>query len=200
MSLNAQRAYDFLAPLKGKIVTFLVDDRKTNLSFAKSIASLTAMTACSCTVFDIDAFYSSNSDEILAALPLSAAKSTRICVPEPGSNVETEILVLFRRDSEVLIVESLNTLFHLFEPSGVSSKNRKLAFVLVGLSYLAKTTGKTGFLVMYRRKRLTKIGGNGPISNLSDMTVSVQVSGSELRLECERGTAWPGGRFSLILL
>ena len=198
MSFGAQQAHSFLGPLRGKTATFLVDSRQANLSFAKSIVSLTAMATSGCAIFDIDAFYSSNSDEILSALPPSAARSTCVHVPKPGSSVETELPRLFRAESGVFIVDSLNTLYHLFSSSGVSSRSRKLAFAVASLSFLARTSGKAVLFTMYRREKTMRTGGGRSISNLSDTTVSVEATGSGLLMKCERGTAWPEGRFSLI--
>lgn len=199
MSFGAQQANSFFGPLKGKTATFLVDSRQANLSFAKSITSLTAMTAGGCAIFDIDAFYSSNSDGILLALPASAIESTHVYVPEPGSRVETELPRLFRAESEVFIVDSLNTLYHLFSSSGVSSRGRKLAFAVTSLSYLARTSGKAVLFTMYRREKTTRTGGGRSISDLSDTTVYVEVTGSELLMKCIRGTVWPEGRFSFTI-
>jgi len=194
MSLSERDARAFLEPLKGKTVTLLINDRKTNLALLRCISSLTSTAACGCVVFDVDAFYSSNSDKIHP----SAANSTYVYVPEPGSSIEMEFPMLFKTESEVFVIESLNTLYNLFASSSVSSKSRKLAFALASLSFLAKTNDKTGLLIMYRREKLMKTGG-GSISDLSDMTVSVKTVGSEMRMECERGMAWPEGRFSLTL-
>ncbi|MGD0318326.1 MAG: hypothetical protein ABSB56_01330 [Nitrososphaerales archaeon] len=197
MSFGEQQAHSFLGPLRGKTVTFLVDSRRVNLSFARSVVSLTAMTASGFAIFDIDAFYSSNCDKILSALPPSAARSTCIFVPEPGSSVETELSRLFRAKSGVFIVDSLNTLYHLFSSSGVKSRSRKFAFAVAGLSYLARTSGKAVLFTMYRREKTMRSGGGRSISDLSDTTVSIEVNGSGLLMKCERGTAWPDGRFSL---
>jgi len=197
MSFGAQQAHSFFGPLKGKTTTFLIDSRQANLLFAKSITSLTAMTACGCAIFDIDALHSSNSDGILSALPASVAGSTRVYVPEPGSRVETELPRLFMAESGILIVDSLNTLYHLFSSSGVSSRSRKLAFAVTSLSYLARTSGKAVLLTMYRREKTMRTGGGRSISDLSDTTVSVEVTGSGLLMKCKRGTAWPEGKFAL---
>lgn len=193
-----QQAHSFLGPLKGKTTTFLVESRQVNLSFAKCIASLTAMTTNGCTIFDVDAFYSSNSDEILSALSPVTARLTSVYLPEPGSNIETELPGLFRAQSGVFIVDSLNTLYHLFSSSGVSSKNRKLAFAVASLSYLARTNGKAVLFTMYRREKAMRSGGGRSISDLSDTTVSVKAIGSGLLMKCERGTAWAEGRLFLI--
>jgi hypothetical protein len=199
MSLGAQREHSFFGPLRGKTGTFLIGSRQANLSFAKSVASLAAMTASGCAVFDIDAFYSSNSDEILSALPPIAGRSIHVYVPEPGSSVETELPTLFRAKSGVIIVDSLNTLYHLFSSSGVSSRSRKLAFAVASLSCFARTSGKAVLLTMYRREKTMRTGGGRSISDLSDTTVSVEATGSGLLMRCERGTAWPEGRFSFVL-
>jgi len=198
MSISTQQAHSFFGPLKGRTTTFLVDGRQTNHSFVKSITTLTALTARSLAIFDVDAFYLSNSDEIMLDLPLSAAKSVHIYLPAPGSSVEAELPGFFKTGSEILMVESLNTLYHLLSQSGTISRSRKLAFTMVSLSYLARTNGKTCFFIMYRREKIMRAGG-GAISDLSDTTVSVETTGSGLLMKCERGTAWPGGRFALRL-
>ena len=198
MSFGAQRTHSFLGPLRGKTITFLVGSRQANLSFAKSIASLTAIATNGCAIFDIDAFYSSNSDEILSVLPPSATRSVCVYVPEPGSSVEITLPKFFRAEAGVFVVDSLNTLYHLFSSSGVNSRNRKLAFAVASLSYLAKTSGKAVLFTMYRREKSMRTGGGRSISDLSDTTVSVEATGSGLLMKCERGTAWPEGRFSLI--
>jgi hypothetical protein len=197
MSFGVQQAHSFLGPLKGKTATFLVGSRQANLSFARGIISLTAVTMGRCAVFDIDAFYSSNSEEILSALPPSVARSTHVYIPEPESSLETELPRLFRSESEVFIVDSLNTLYHLFSSSGVSSRNRKLAFAVASFSYLAKTNEKAILFTMYRREKTMRTGRGRSISDLSDATISVETTSSGLLMKCERGTAWPEGRFSL---
>jgi hypothetical protein len=199
LSLSAQLAHSFFSPLKGKTVTFLVDDRHANLLLARGIGLLSAVATRNLAIFDIDAFFSSNSDEILSALPPSVARSMRVYIPEPGSSVETEIVRLYSTDSEVFVIESLNTFYHLLSSSGVGSRSRKLAFAMASLSYLASTTGKSVLFVMYRRERVMRADKGGSISNLSDATVSVEATGSELLMKCEQGTAWPGGRFLLRL-
>lgn len=186
-----------MRPLNGKTVTFLVDDRQSNVSLMRSVSSMAARTAVGCAIFDVDAFYASSSDQILSTLPTDAAKLTCVYVPEPGSDIETDLPWLFKTESNVFIIESLNTLYHLFSPSDVSSRSRKLAFFVVSLSHLAKTSGKAGLLVMYRREKIARAAGGGSISELSDATVSVKVVGSELLMKCEHGAVWPEGRFSI---
>ena len=198
MSLNAKQAHSFLGPLHGKVVTFLVSNRDANLSLVRGISALSAAVAYNCTILDVDAFCSSHSDEIFSGLPQSVIKKTHIIVPEPGSSIETEILLLLRRgNSNFFVIESLNTLYHLFGSSGASSKSRRLSFILFTLSYLTKTSNKMGFLIMYDQERLTRSSRNRSISDFADITLSVQVIGSKLMMECLRGLTWPSGRFAL---
>ena len=199
MSFSAQQADSFLGPLKGKTATFLVESRQDNLSLARCVAALAAQRASGCAIFDVDAFYSSNSDLILSALPPGAARAARVYVPEPGSSIEVELAELFRAESGVFVIDSLNTLYHLLSSSGASSRSRKFAFAVASLAYFARMGGKAVLFSMYRRERTMRTGGGRSISDLSDVTVSVEATGSELLMKCERGAAWPGGRFSLRL-
>ena len=192
-----QRAHSFFSPLKGKTVTFLVDDRRTNLLLARTITLLSSAAGRRLAVFDIDAFYSTNSTEILSALPKDAAQSIHIYVPKLGWSIETEVARLFSTESDVLLLESLNTIYHLFSSSGVSSRSRKLAFSMASLSYLARIGTKPVLLIMYRRERVVRTERGGSISNLSDATVAVEINTSGLLMKCKRGNAWPEERFSL---
>ena len=195
MSLSAQQAQAFLRPLQGKVVTFLVSSRDANLSLIRGISLIGAAVAHDCTILDVDAFYSSHSDEILSGLPQSIVKQTSIYVPEPGSNIENEILALLKSSSKLFVIESLNTLYHLFGSSGASSRSRRLSFILFTLSYLAKTSDRIGFLIMYEQERLARFSGKKTISNFADITISVEVIGSKLLMECVRGLTWPDGKF-----
>ncbi len=197
MSFSAQQARSFFGPLKGKTSIFLVDGREANLSFAQGVTALLDLTEDGCAILDVDAFYSSNSDLILARLPSNSARSTLVQVPEPGSSIEAEFPNLFGTSSRIIIVDSLNTLYHLLSFGDGSSRSRKLAFAVASLSYLARTDRRAVLLTMYRRERSMGTGGGRSISELSDLTVSVEVRDSMLLMKCERGTAWPEGRFSI---
>lgn len=197
MSFSAHETGSFFEPLKGKTSTFVVAGREANLSFARTVEFLLARTGDGATIFDLDAFYSSNADRIFGGLPGSAAKSTLVHVPEPGSKIETEFTRLFSAGSEVVIIDSLNSLYHLLSLADGSSRSRKLAFAVASLSYLARTDRRAVIFTMYRRERPARTGGGRSISDLSDVTSSVEVRNSELSMKCERGSAWPEGRFSI---
>ncbi|HLQ06793.1 MAG TPA: hypothetical protein VK126_03485 [Nitrososphaerales archaeon] len=196
MSLSGQRAQSFFDPLMGKTATFVVESRQANLEFARTIVALLAKAETPCAVFDLDAFYSSNADRIFKPLTGDVAHSTVIRVPEPASDVEGELARLFEVRPPVVIIDSLNSLYHLLSIEDGSARSRKLNFAVASLSYLARTNAKAVVLTMYRREALLGSGSGRSISSLSDVTASVEVRGPELRVVCERGTAWAGGRFS----
>jgi hypothetical protein len=193
---SRDEADSFIGPLNGKTTTFLVEGRGTNLSFASSIMSLLAVTGDSCAVFDLDALYASNSDTIFGTLPTSFNLSTAILVPDPNSRVETDLPQLFHDDPRVVIVDSLNTFHHLLSSDG-GSRTRKLSFAVASLSYLARTGRKCVIFTMYRREGFGRPGAGRSISSLSDVTASVEAHDSTLSFRCDRGTAWPSGRYSI---
>ncbi len=191
----AQGSRSFLEPLLGKTATFLFAERQDNLAFARTLAGLLGASGMAAAVLDLDAFYSSHADSVLA--PASAdGDSWTLRVPAPGSDIEAEVSQLFVAPQGALILDSLNTLYHLFSLDDSRSRGRRLGFALAGLSYLAKTNSKAVILGMYRREGFGRLGTARSISGLSDIAASVEVNGSELSMRTERGSAWPGGVFS----
>jgi hypothetical protein len=197
LSFSEQRAQSFFDPLMGKTATFILESRQANLEFARTIVALLAKAETPCAVFDLDAFYSSNADLIFKPLTGDVAHSTIIRVPEPGSDVEGEFARLFEVRPPVVIIDSLNSLYHLLSIEDGSARSRKLNFAVASLSYLARTNAKAVVLAMYRREGLQGSGSGRSISSLSDVTASVDVKGAELQFRCERGLAWAGGRLTI---
>ncbi|HEV2225474.1 MAG TPA: hypothetical protein VGR56_01565 [Nitrososphaerales archaeon] len=181
----------------GKTTTFVLESRQDNLDFARTIVALLAKAEAPCAVFDLDAFYSSNADPIFKPLTGDTARSTVIRVPEPGSDVESEFARLFEVRPPVVIIDSLNTLYHLLSIEDGSVRSRKLNFAVASLSFLARTNAKAVVLTMYRREGIQGSGSGRSISSLSDVTASVEVTGPDLQVICERGTAWAGGRLPI---
>ncbi len=198
MSFSGAEAHSFFDPLKGRTATFLLEGREANLDFARTVVGLVAKAGDTCTILDLDAFYASNSDRALQ--PFAGSRSSTVRVPEPGSDIELELSRLFEAQQKVLVIDSLNSLYHLVSLEDSSSRSRKLAFAVASLSYLARTNGKVVIMSMYRREGFTHSGSGRSISSLSDLTVSVDVRGRELNFRSERGPAWPGGRFSIRIL
>ena len=195
MSLNGGDYQSFFGPLIGNTTTFLLEGRHANLVFAAMMTGFLAKAHTPCAILDLDAFYSSNSDRLLSSFDAATAKSTHIWVPEPGSDVGLELSKLFEARQNVVIIDSLNTLHHLISMEDEGSRSRRLAFVLAGLSYLARTNDKAVILSMYRRERFYRARTGRSISALSDATASVAVVGGELRIRSERGPCWPGEAF-----
>ncbi len=197
MSSKAVPAGSFLGPLKGKTSTLVVSGRQSNLDLARTIFLQAAQDGDKCAILDLDALYSSNADAIFGKQSAEAMKSTLIHVPKPGSRVEDALTGFFGSEADVLVIDSLNTLYHLLAQMDTSSRSRKLSFAVASLSYLARTANRAAIFTMYRREGLNRSVGSRSISGLSDLMASVDSNGSELSLKCERGIAWPGGRFAI---
>ena len=197
MSLSGEEPHSFFGPIEGKTSIFLLDGRQANVAFATALAGLLARARSPCAVLDLDALYSSGSDRIFGLGSPLVAGLTTIQLPDPGSDVESELSSVFRRREKVVIIDSLNSLYHLISMDDGSSRSRRFAFALASLSYLARTNGMVVILTMYRREGLPSAGTGRPISALSDITASVNVKGGELEIRLERGSAWPGGSLSI---
>ena len=193
MSLSGQ----FFAPLVGKTATFLMGGRRDNLAFAGAVVGFLAQSGAPCAILDLDAFYSSNSHRIFATMDAATARSSTVLVPKPGSRVELDLSTLFDAPQGVIIIDSLNSLYHLVSGEDGSSRGEKISFTLASLSYLARTNAKAVILSMYKREGLYRAGTARPISALSDVTASVTLSDGEVRIKSERGPGWPGGGFSV---
>lgn len=196
MSVGEAEPQSFFGPLMGKTTTFLLEGKQANLAFAAALGNLLAETRVPCAILDLDAFYASNSERILSSMDAPTAKSTLIRVPEPGSDVEVDLSRLFGLEQKVIIIDSLNTLYHLISLEDGSSRGRKLTFTVESLSYFARTSGRAVVLSMYRREGFYRAGTGRSISGLSDVTASVDFWDGGLRVKTERGRAWPGGAFS----
>ena len=194
MSLGARGAQSFFAPFRGRTATFLLEDRLANLNFARSVISLLAQTPDAAEILDLDAFYASNADHIFKSLGSPA--TVTLTVPAPGADIEEELAAMFEGDQRVVIVDSLNSLYHLLSQEDGSSRNRKLNFAIAALAYVARTDAKAVLLSMYRREGFTRWGTGRSISGLSDITASVDTRGQELLIRAERGPSWEGGAFS----
>ena len=193
MSLGEREAQSFFAPLKGRTATFLLEDRQANLDFARTVIGLLAQTPNTAEIFDLDALYASNADRIFKSL---TSPTVTLRVPEPGTNIEEGFAATFEGDQGVVIVDSLNSFYHLISQEDGSSRSRKLNFAIAALAYLARTNAKAVLLSMYKREGFTRWGTGRSISGLSDITASVDTRGQELLIRAERGPGWEGGVFS----
>jgi hypothetical protein len=195
MSFSEYVMGPLLGPLAGKTTTLLVDARQANVNLARTLSDAVINANLSCVVFDLDACYSSNADQIFAGLT-GRAVYLMARIPAPGSDIEAEFSSLFRARHNVVVIDSLNSLYHLISMEDGTSRGRKVMFALASLSQFARANRSAIILSMYRREGLAKSAKGRSISNLSDVTASVSVRGNELKIKTERGSAWPGGTFS----
>ena len=194
MSFSGDQAQSFFTPLWGRTATFLLDERESNLQFARTIVALAGCIGEACSILDLDALYSADANATFSRPADSEA--TRILLPPPGAEVEVEFPKLFEAQQRVIIVDSLNSLYHLLSQADARSRSRKLTFAVESLSYLARKNNKAAVLTMYRREWSGRQGRSRPISRLSDITAEVEIGNGELSVRSERGSAWSGGRFS----
>lgn len=196
MSLNEDRARSFLGPLEGKTATFQLGGREANLAFSRTTMHVLATARTPCVILDLDAFYSSNADHIFRRLPGDLA-SFELRVPAAGADIEAEFSSLFEAEPRAIVVDSLNTLYHLFSREDGRSRGRKVLFALEALSQFARANGKPVVLTMYRREGLVKQGRGRTIATLSDIAASAKTDGHEIGIATEKGTAWLGGSVSI---
>jgi hypothetical protein len=198
MSFSAKQGDPLLGPLYGHTATFLVDSRRTNLALARVLVSTLARNRVPCAVLDIDALYSSNSDYIFSSIPEDEARTSELLVPDPGASIEAGMAdLLGTGPADALIIDSLNSLYHLLSGGERGSRNMNLGFAVALLSYMARTEKRTVLLTMYERERAARFGRRRSISDLSDLTISARMQGGDLALICERGTAWSGRGLSV---
>ena len=197
MSFGGGEAQKFFEPLTGRTATFLVDGRQASLDFARIVSGLVAIGGRASTILDLDALYSSHADRIFSGVAQMSLESTTIRIPEPGSDIEGEFSSLFEAHQDVLIIDSLNTFFHLLSLDNWRARSRKLAFALEALSQLARANGKTVILSMFRREGSVRVGTGRPISYLSDLTSSVGFRGDLAIFRVVKGSGWSGGEFSI---
>ncbi len=198
MSFSGRPADLFLGPLCGRTTAFLVDARETNLAFARSLLYNLARTRRPCIVLDIDAFYSSNADFILAPLAEENAAFADFFIPDPDSDIESEVVHLLQAaPAKTLIVDSLNSLYHLLSDRSRGLRTRSLAFLMDFLSYTVRSENRAAFFTTYQRERPSRFAKRASITDLADVTVSATLTERTLLLKCERGHAWPGRSFRL---
>lgn len=195
MSFSRDEVPTFFDPLAGRTTTFLLDSRQAKLRFAQTISALVSSGGKGLAILDLDAFYSSHADKIFSLDPRQG-ESTTIIVPKPGSDIEEQFSHLFDAQQEVLVIDSLNSFFHLLSLDDWHARSRKVTFALEALSQFARSNSKIAILSMYRRERYAGTGTKRPISQLSDLTVSVTLRGDQAVFRVEKGLGWPGREFS----
>src|SRR5437667_7944156 len=201
MSLPTQReAEAFLAPLQGKSTVFLLDNRATDLLFSRFLLSCLVRTRNEALVADINAFYGSNAQRIA---PGSDASKIRLSLPPPGFDVEpwiVDFLIDAADDAAVVILDDLNTLYHLLSFDGSKRAGNRMSFLIALTSFLARTRPQTIISKVYARNRPIQNGRRGArsLNRLGDLGVAVEYEARKLVFTCKNGSGWRGdGTFSL---
>ena len=169
----------------GRTATFVMDGRDANIRFARTLVESLAENGMTCFILDLDALYSSNSDLIFVG-PQEGNARHSIRVPPPGSDTEAEFSLLFAADHHAVVIDSLNSLYHLISEGNASTRGRKMSFALASLSQLARENSKAVILSMYRREGFSRSAKGRPISSLSDITASVRIEGGGIEISTER--------------
>ena len=197
MSVRPDVAASFFGPLRRRTTIMVLDDRDSNLTLAKVIADLLSRTGDRAGILDLDSLYSSNSDSVFGQIRPPHGQSIAIHIPSPETRMEEEFLAVFDDGLSVILIDSLNTLYHALPSNEGASRGRMLSYAVASLSAFAESSGSAVVLTMYRREKLGESGKGRPMSDLSDATVRVSYdSGPSISFICQRGVLWPGGTFS----
>jgi hypothetical protein len=200
MSLPTQReAEAFLTPLRSRSTVFLLDDRATDLLFSRFLLGCLVRTRKEALVADINAFYGSNAQRI--APGSDALQNINLALPPPGFAVEPWIVdfLIGAADPAVVILDDLNTLYHLLSFDGSKRAGNRISFLIALTSFLARTRPQTIVSKVYARNGPIQNGRRGArsLDRLGDLGVAVKYEASELTFTCKKGSVWRGdGTFS----
>jgi hypothetical protein len=179
----------------------MVPDRISNLALGRLLLSSLEASGKTCTILDIDAFYSSNSDLLAKNVPLGQTENVLLYIPEVGAGAEDIVLRLFNeRRPDSVIIDNLNSLFHLFSFDGRSSASRKFAFLMDLLSYLARSNNVGVMTTMYERERPVPRRRARSFSGIGDISLTVRHAQGWLTLRCDSCEGWPDGALSFPIL
>lgn len=197
MSFSAQQVRVFLGPLQGKVAVFLVPDRISNLALGQLFLSSLEAGGKTCTILDIDAFYASNSDLLAKSISGGLTENLWLYIPEVGTGAEDIVLHLLKeRRSDVIIVDNLNSFFHLFSFDDRNSASRKFTFLMALLSYAAHSNNVSVLTTMYEREKPIPRRRDRSFSELGDVSLTVRHAGGRLTLRCDQCASWPDGTLS----
>ena len=117
--------------------------------------------------------------------------ATRVCIP------------ISAPDAAVVILDDLNTLYHLLSFDGSKRAGNRMSFLIALTSFLARTRLQTIISKVYARNRPVQNGRRGArsLDRLGDLGVAVEYEASELTFTCKNGSGWRGdGTFSVRII
>src|SRR5712691_3341525 len=200
MSLPTQReAEAFLTPLRSRSTVFLVDNRATDLLFSRFLLGCLVRTRNEALVADINAFYGSNARRV--APESDALQNISLSLPPPSFAVEPWIIdfLIGAVDAAVVILDDLNTLYHLLSFDGSKRAGNRMSFLMALTSFLARTRRQTIISKVDARNRPIQNSRRGArsLDRLGDLRVSVEYQANELTFTSKNGRGWRDGTFSV---
>src|SRR2546428_12724399 len=201
MSLPTQReAEAFLTPLRSRSTVFLLNDRETDLLLTLFLLGFLERTRNEALVAAINPFSSSNAQRL--APGSVGLQNISLSLPPPGFAVEPWIVdfLIGAADPAVVILDDLNTLYHLLSFDGSKRAGNRISFLIALTSFLARTRPQTIISKVYARNRPIQNSRHGArsLDRLGDLGVAVEYEASELTFACKNGSGWRGdGTFSV---
>jgi hypothetical protein len=197
MRIGVQRANSFLDPTRGKLVIFVAKERSAGLQLGGLVTSCLSAVNSPYAVLDLDAFYASERDGMRNGNPPNGFDQARFVIPEVGSSVSDALLGFIGiSDAKVLILDNLNSLYHLLSSEQQASAARKLAFTTAVMSQIARTNGVAILCTVYEREGPRRVSKQRSLTEGGDATVVVSLDEGKLFLTCRSGSLWPSGTFS----
>lgn len=195
---SPRQANTFFAPLKRKTTTFVVEEREVNLRLAQFIIGLASVLKLRVLVLDTDAFYAANIISVSEKQSDNQKGGVFIRIPTNDLRLEEWLVDSIFTKYELLIVDDMNSLYHLFESLQKMSGSRKLHFVGRTLSYFARSENRVVALSLYKNAMDSAPLGESPrsLAKYADLVVSVDYQDSFIRFQCNQGRAWPSNFFS----
>ena len=199
MSVPSYRqAKAFLSPLQNKVTVFLVDGRASHLLLARFLLNCLCTTDNRSVVLDTDAMFASNSKGLASRLNEHCLENITLWIPSLDPTKASLVNLIFSK-YDVLIVDDLNTLYHLIS-MGDYSAIRELTAMTRILSYFCRENGKTAFLTVYSAgESLKKVIGQRSLFRMGDISISTRTDDTAIRFTCDHGTAWLNNTFSVSL-
>lgn len=186
------------SPLESSLTVFTLKDRKAAIYLARLVLEYLTNTHSRSLIIDIDALYGSRMVN-LGRRPIS--NSISLLTPLTDSKAWEWLVESFINifDRKVILIDNLNSLFHLLSLDDPNSAGNKLAIVLEFLAFLTRTQKKTIFATLYKRDiPFVSRRGKGIPNKISDMIVSVEIYDNKIYFEAVKGTPW-GSTFSYII-
>jgi hypothetical protein len=195
MNFDPPQASSLLGPLFSKSSIFLISDRETNLSFARVLLGQILSPNMNCLIVDIDAFYASHAEELDHCAGWS---NTTIYVPDVVCDTREVVHTMIAKGhNNILIIDNVNSLFHMLSHETPQVASRKLALIMAVLSKHARASHLAAVSIMYERRFASPTTNRQPLSELGDALVSVRRRGTGLVFNVRRGEVWAGGTYEV---